>query len=76
MAVGIFGSIIAPFILDKIGIHDSIAKGLAIGSAAHGVGTARAIEIGALEGAVSGLAIGLMGIATALIVPLLKPMLF
>lgn len=76
VAVGIFGSIIAPFILDKIGIHDSIAKGLAIGSAAHGVGTARAIEIGALEGAVSGLAIGLMGIATALIVPLLKPMLF
>ncbi len=76
VAVGIFGSIIGPALLRKAGITDSIAKGLALGSAAHGIGTARAIEIGAIEGAVSGLAIGLMGLATALILPLLRPLIF
>ena len=76
VAVGIFGSIIGPALLKKAGITDSIAKGLALGSAAHGIGTARAIEIGAIEGAVSGLAIGLMGLATALILPLLRPLIF
>ncbi len=76
VATGILGSIIGPFVLRKAGITDSIARGLALGSAAHGIGTARAIEIGALEGAVSGLAIGLMGIATAVVMPVLKSWLF
>ncbi|MDE5945494.1 MAG: LrgB family protein, partial [Rikenella sp.] len=62
---GIFGSIVGPFVLRKLKITSRIAKGLALGSAAHGVGTARAMEMGAVEGAVSGLAIGLMGLITA-----------
>jgi putative effector of murein hydrolase len=41
-----------------------------MGSASHGIGTARAIEIGALEGAVSGLCIALMGVATAVLEPI------
>ena len=76
VAVGIFGSIVGPTVLRKTGITDSIARGLAMGCAAHGIGTARAIEIGAIEGAVSGLAIGLMGLTTALILPILQPLLF
>jgi putative effector of murein hydrolase len=43
-----------------------------MGSAAHGVGTARAIELGAVEGAISGLSIGLMGLATAIFMPILR----
>lgn len=70
--VGILGSIIAPPILKAMGISSPIARGLALGAAAHGVGTARALEMGALEGAISGLAIGLMGIITAILVPLVK----
>ena len=76
IAVGIFGSIIAPRMLDRLGIADPVARGLAMGSAAHGIGTARAIEIGAVEGAASGLAMGLLGLVTALLVPLLSDLLF
>ena len=47
-----------------------ITKGLSMGCASHGLGTARAIEMGAVEGAVSGLAIALMGLATAILIPL------
>lgn len=70
--VGIFGGIVGPFILDKMGIESKIARGLALGSAAHGLGTARAMELGAVEGAISGLAIGVMGIATAILVPIIE----
>lgn len=70
ICVGIFGSIVAPRLLDCIGVRDPVARGLAMGAAAHGIGTARAIEIGAVEGAVSGLAMGLMGVVTAVIIPI------
>jgi len=66
---GIFGGMVGPIILRRIGIKSKIAKGLAMGSASHALGTARAMEMGALEGAISGLAIGIMGIMTALLVP-------
>jgi putative effector of murein hydrolase len=72
VAVGIFGGIVGPFVLDKLGITSKIARGLALGASAHGMGTARAMELGAIEGAISGLAIGLMGAATALLVPLMR----
>jgi predicted murein hydrolase (TIGR00659 family) len=66
---GIFGGLVGPIILRRIGIKSKIAKGLAMGSASHALGTARAMEMGALEGAISGLAIGIMGIMTALLIP-------
>lgn len=69
---GIFGGIAGPFILRKTGIENRIAKGLALGSASHAVGTARAMELGAVEGAISGLAIGLMGVTTAIMVPVIN----
>ncbi len=72
---GIFGGIIGPIILRKIGIKSKIAKGLAMGSASHALGTARAMEMGALEGAISGMAIGIMGIMTAMLIPFVE-MLF
>lgn len=67
--VGIFGSIVGPFVMKVLGIESRIAKGLALGASSHGVGTSVAIQIGAIEGALSGLAIGLMGIMTAILVP-------
>jgi len=66
---GIFGGLVGPVILRSIGIKSKIATGLAMGSSAHALGTARAMEIGAVEGAISGLAIGIMGIMTALMIP-------
>jgi len=72
VVVGIFGGITGPFVLNKLGITSKLARGLALGSAAHGLGTARAMELGAIEGAISGLAIGLMGFATAILIPLIN----
>ena len=71
VAVGIFGSIVGPFV-KVLGIESRIAKGLALGASSHGVGTSVAIQIGAVEGALSGLAIGLMGIMTAILVPVIS----
>ena len=72
VAVGIFGSIIGPMVMKVLGIESKIAKGLALGASSHGVGTATAIQLGAVEGALSGLAIGLMGIMTAILVPVIS----
>ncbi|MCH5328930.1 MAG: LrgB family protein [Coprobacter sp.] len=69
---GILGSIMGPFILKMLRVKSRVATGLALGSASHGIGTARAIELGAVEGAISGLAIGLMGIMTSLMIPLME----
>jgi predicted murein hydrolase (TIGR00659 family) len=69
---GLFGGLAGPVLLRKIGIKSKIAKGLAMGSASHALGTARAMEMGALEGAISGLAIGIMGIMTALLIPFVE----
>lgn len=66
---GIFGGLIGPLVLRKLKITSKIAQGLAMGSASHALGTARAMEMGAIEGAISGLAIGIMGIMTALLIP-------
>ena len=74
--VGIFGSIFGEWILRRCGVADPQARGFALGSAAHGIGTARAIEIGAVEGAPSGLAMALMGLATALLTPLMEHYLY
>lgn len=72
VVVGVFGAVVGPFVLDKTGVRSKIARGLAMGSSAHGGGTSRAIEMGAVEGAISGLSIGLMGVATALLMPLVR----
>ena len=74
--VGIFGSIFGEWILRRCGVTDPQARSFALGSAAHGIGTARAIEIGAVEGALSGLAMALMGLATALLTPLMEHYLY
>ena len=69
VSCGLFGGLVGPIILRRLGIKSKIAKGLAMGSSSHALGTARAMEMGALEGAISGLAIGIMGIMTALLIP-------
>jgi predicted murein hydrolase (TIGR00659 family) len=67
---GFIGAVFGPACLRLLNIQSPIAKGLAMGASSHGIGTARAIEMGAVEGAVSGLAIAMMGVMTALVIPL------
>lgn len=66
---GIVGALLADGVFRVFGITDPIAKGIGIGSAAHAVGTAKALEMGEVEGAMSGLAIAVAGILTALLCP-------
>jgi len=66
---GVLGAVAGPAVLRLARIRSRTAWGLAMGSAAHGIGTARAVEQGEVEGATSGLAIGLMGLATAILAP-------
>jgi len=72
---GVIGAVAAPALLDWLRIRDNAVKGLAIGVAAHGIGTARALQISSLAGAFAGLAIGLNALLTALLVPLIVRLL-
>lgn len=64
---GILGSVLSPFLIKLLRVKDPVAAGLAIGACSHAVGTARALELGEAQGAMSGLAIGICGIVTVLI---------
>ncbi len=61
---GIFGSIVAEAVLKTAKITNPIAKGLAIGTSSHGNGTTKALEMGEVEGAMSGLSIAVAGLMT------------
>ena len=76
IVVGLLGSILGPKMLRVIGVNDPVARGLALGAGSHAVGTARAMEMGTIEGAVGGAAIAIMGVMTALVIPLVEKILF
>ncbi len=65
---GIFGNLIATSILKLFAINHPIAKGVAIGSSSHAIGTVKAMEIGEIEGAMSSLSIVVSGIITVVAV--------
>ncbi|MFC3123877.1 LrgB family protein [Pseudoroseomonas globiformis] len=71
LASGVVGAMLGPLVLNLAQVRDWRARGLAMGTAAHGIGTARALSVNATAGAFSGLAMGLNALATALLLPLL-----
>ena len=68
---GIFGAIAVTPLLNLLRVTDWRARGFATGLAAHGIGTARAFQVNPVAGAFAGLAMGLNGLATAILAPLL-----
>lgn len=64
IATGTIGAIAAPFMIKLFHIKEPIAQGLGIGTCSHAMGTTKAIEMGELQGAMSGIAIGLAGFFT------------
>ncbi len=76
IVTGIIGAIAGPWLLNRMGIADPEAHGVALGTAAHGIGTARAFQEGEETGTFSGVAMGINGIATALVLPWLLIWLF
>ena len=71
VATGIIGAVSAKYVLDFLRVRDHSVRGFAVGVAAHGIGTARAFQLSEEAGAFAGLGMGLNGIATALLFPLL-----
>ena len=68
---GIIGSIFGPFLYKIFKINDKDAFGIAMGASAHAVGTAKAMEVGETEGAMSGLTMAISGIVTVFLAPVL-----
>jgi putative effector of murein hydrolase len=68
---GMLGAMLGPFVMTRLGVTDWRARGLAMGTASHGIGTARAVQVNPVAGAFAGLAMGLNALATALLLPIL-----
>lgn len=69
---GILGAILAPVLIKVFRVKNPVARGVAIGTCSHAVGTSKAIEIGEIEGAMSGIAIGMAGIITVILSIIIK----
>lgn len=66
VTTGVLGNILAEPILKLFRITEPIAKGVALGSSAHAIGTAKAMELGDIEGAMSSLSIAVAGLLTVI----------
>jgi len=75
ISTGVFGAVSARWILDIVRVRETEVRGFAIGVASHGIGTARAFQVSEEMGAFSGLGMGLNGVFTAFVVPVLLPVL-
>ena len=71
IATGVAGAILVTPLMDALRIRDWRARGFAAGLAAHGIGTARALQVNPVAGTFAGLALALNGLVTALVAPLL-----
>lgn len=67
---GVTGAVIAPILFKVFKIKNDVAKGIALGTASHAVGTTKALELGETQGAMSSLSIGIAGIMTVFLAPL------
>ncbi len=67
---GVIGNIIADFIYKIFKIEEPISKGLGLGTSAHAIGTAKAMEMGEIEGAMSSLSIAISGVMTVILAPI------
>lgn len=66
---GMIGAMIGPWLLDRIGVHHPVARGLSFGAMAHGQGIAQAGTESELSGAIAGIAMGLSAIFCSLVAP-------
>jgi len=70
LLTGVLGAMFGPELLRLVGVRHPAAQGMALGLAAHAVGTARALQEGEECGAFAALSMSLMGVATAVLLPL------
>ncbi len=75
VVTGIVGAVCVTPLLNGIGLKDWRARGFAVGIAAHGIGTARAFQVNQIAGVFAAIAMGLNGLVTAMLVPLIALLL-
>ena len=75
ITTGVFGAVVARSILNLLRITEPEVRGFALGVASHGIGTARAFQVSEEMGAFAGLGMGLNGVFTAFVVPVLLPVI-
>ncbi|HLT93684.1 MAG TPA: LrgB family protein [Membranihabitans sp.] len=69
--IGLLGNIMSPWWIKWFGIHKAAAAGIAIGTVSHGIGTARALQMGETQGLYSGLAMCINGVITVFTAPMI-----
>ncbi|AVX21102.1 TIGR00659 family protein [Carboxydocella sporoproducens DSM 16521] len=69
VATGMIGAAIGPWLMNKTGINDAAARGLALGTTSHGQGTAIALQEGETQGALAGVAMAVAAILTSFLAP-------
>ena len=74
IATGITGAVLVTPLMNLIGLRDWRARGFAAGLAAHGIGTARALQVNPVAGVFAAIAMGLNGLVTAILAPILARM--
>lgn len=70
VVTGVLGNVLAEPVCRLFHIKEPVAKGIAIGTSSHAIGTSKAMEIGQIEGAMSSLSIAVAGILTVIVSPL------
>ena len=75
IVTGVLGNIFAEGFLKLVRIEERVAKGVAIGSASHAIGTTRAMELGETEGAMSSLSIAVAGLITVVLMQVFAQLL-
>lgn len=70
VVTGVLGNVLGVALCRLFRIRHPVAKGLAFGASSHAIGTTKAMELGEVEGAMSGLAIAVSGVITVIIAPL------
>lgn len=70
---GMIGAMLGPWLLSVTGVHDPLARGLALGTISHGQGTAQAVLEGELQGASASIAMGLTAVFVSLVAPFVVP---
>ncbi|MDO4778291.1 MAG: LrgB family protein [Tissierellia bacterium] len=68
---GIGGAVVAPLVMKVLKVEDPVAQGVGIGTTSHAVGTSRALQMGEVQGAMSGLSIALAGFVSVILIPII-----
>ena len=67
IVTGILGAICAPLFVRVFRVKDPVEQGVAIGACSHAIGTSKAVELGEIQGAMSGISLSVSGILTVLL---------